>query len=147
MSCGSAQPPSAARCGLARRHVDPRDGLGGRGDLRRGGDRERGQLLEMRGLRRQRMPAGLDHAARFLVQLGRVEAHDAGQRLAMGEAAVGRHQPVGVPRRDLDMIAEHRVVADLERAIAGRSRYRASSAAIARRPFDAASRNSSSAAS
>jgi hypothetical protein len=38
----------------------------------------------------------------------------------MGEAAVGRHQLVGVPRRNLDMIAEHRIVPDLERRDAGR---------------------------
>ena len=107
---------------VARGDVDPGDRLGGRGDLRRRGDRQRGQLLGVRGLGGERMRAGLDHAARFFVQLGRVEADDAGQRLAMGEAAVGRHQPVGVPGRDLDMIAEHGVVADLERAMPVASR-------------------------
>ena len=87
---------------------------------RRGGHRERGQFLEMRGLGGERMGAGLDHPARLRVEVGRVEADDAGQRLAVGEAAVRRHQPVGVPRRDLDMIAEHGIVADLERRDAGR---------------------------
>ena len=79
-----------------------------------------GQLLGMRGFGGERMRPGLDDAARFLVQLGRVEADHSGQRLAMGEAAVRRHQPVGVPGGDFDVIAEHGVVADLERRNAGR---------------------------
>ena len=102
--------------GVARGDVDAGDGLRGRGDLRRGGHGQRSQFLGMRGFRGERMRAGLDHAARFLVQLGRVETDDAGERLAMGEAAIRRHQPLGMPGRDLDMIAEHRIVADLERA-------------------------------
>ncbi len=106
--------------GVAGGDVDAGDGVGGGGDLRCGGDREDGQLLGVRGFGGERMAAGFDHPARLLVQLGRVEADHAGERLAMGEAAVGAHQPVGVPRRDLDMIAEHRIVADLERADAGR---------------------------
>ena len=76
----------------------------------------------MRGLGGERVGAGLDHLLRLLVQLGRVEADHAGEGLAVGEAAVRRHQPVGVPRRHLDMIAEHGVVADLERAIPVASR-------------------------
>ena len=80
----------------------------------------RGQLLGMRGFGGERMRAGLDHAARFFVQFGRVEADHAGQRLAVGEAAVGRHQLVGVPRGDFDVIAEHGIVPDLERRDAGR---------------------------
>ena len=79
-----------------------------------------GQLLGMRGFGGERVRAGLDDAARFLVQFGRIEADHAGERLAMGEAAVGRHQPVGVPGRHFDVIAEHRIVPDLERADAGR---------------------------
>ena len=54
------------------------------------------------------------------MQVGRVEADHAGQRLAVGEAAVRRHQPVGVARGDFDMIAEHGIVADLERRDPGR---------------------------
>src|SRR4051795_9442991 len=53
------------------------------------------------------------------MKLGGVEADDSGERLAVGEAAVGRHEPLGVPGGDFDMIAEDRVVADLERADAG----------------------------
>ncbi len=116
VSCGSAPAAFGRAMGVARRNVDAGDGLCRRGDLRRRGDRQRGQLLGVRGFGGQRVAAGLDHPARFLVQLGRVEAHDAGQRLAVREAAVRRHQPVGMPGRDLDMIAEHRIVADLQRA-------------------------------
>src|SRR4051794_27383226 len=50
------------------------------------------------------------------MKLGGVEADDSGERLAGGEAAVGRHEPLGVPGGDFDMIAEDRVVADLEGA-------------------------------
>ena len=57
---------------------------------------------------------------RLVVKLGRVEADDAGERLAVGEAAVGRHQLVGMPRGHFDMIAENGVVPDLERADGGR---------------------------
>src|SRR3546814_18568132 len=39
--------------------------------------------------------------------------------LAVGEARFGRHQRVGMFRGYLDMIAEHAIVADLERGDAG----------------------------
>ena len=74
----------------------------------------------MRGLGGECMSAGLDHPARFLVKLGRIEAHHAGKRLAVGEAAVGRHQPIGLLGRHFDVIAEDGIVADLQRADAGR---------------------------
>ena len=54
------------------------------------------------------------------MQLGRVESHHAGQRLAVGEAAIGRHQPVCVLGGNLDMIAQHGIVPDLQRAIPSR---------------------------
>ena len=106
--------------GMARGDVDPGDRLGGRGDRRRRGNRQRGQLLGMRGLGGQRVAAGLDHPRRLGVQVGRIEAHHPGQRLAMGEA---RPAPSAARRAcagNLDMIAEHRIVADLERRDAGR---------------------------
>ena len=60
----------------------------------------------------------------------------------------GRHQPVGVPRRHLDMEAEHVVVADLERRDAGLASGSAPRApAIARRPSPPVARSASSAAS
>ena len=83
--------------GMACRDVDPGDRFGGAGICAAAATARR-QLLGMRSLGGERVAAGLDHPARFRVQFGRVEAHHAGQRLAVGEAAVGRHQPVGVPR-------------------------------------------------
>ena len=106
--------------GIARGDVEPGDGVGGGGDARRGGDGQGGQFLGVGGLGGERVRAGLDHAARLAVEVGRIEAHHPGQGLAVGEAAVGGHQPVGVARGDFDMIAEHGVVADLERGDAGR---------------------------
>ncbi len=67
----------------------------------------------------QRMPPRLRDAPGFLMQIDRVEAHDARQRLAMGKAAVGLHQRVGGAGGDFDMIAEHAIMADLEGGDAG----------------------------
>ena len=100
--------------------IDARNCLGGCGDLRSRAHGQRCQLLRVRGLGCQPMRASLDHSRRFLMKLRRIEAHDPSERLAMSEAAVRRHQPVGVLRRDLDMIAEHGVVPDLQRADPGR---------------------------
>ena len=105
---------------IAGGDVDPRQCGGGRGDGGGSAKHQRGQFLGMGSFGGQRMGACLDHARRFLVQLGRIEADDPRQCLAMGEAAVRRHQPVGVAGRDFDMIAEDRIVADLERTDAGR---------------------------
>src|SRR3546814_15897768 len=69
----------------------------------------------MRGLGGERVRARLPDLERGLVQIGGVETHHARERLAVGEAAVGLHQRVGVARGHLDMIAEDVVVADLER--------------------------------
>ena len=109
MSCGRRPAAFGRALGMAGGDVDPGDGVGGGGDLRRGGERERGQLLGMRGFGGERVRAGLDHPARFLVQLGRIEADHAGERLAVGEAAVRRHQLVGMPGAKLrhDSRARH----------------------------------------
>ena len=64
--------------------------------------------------------ARLDHPARLGMQVGRIEPHHPGQGLAVGEAAVRHHQPVGVARGDFDMVAEHRIVPDLQRRDPGR---------------------------
>ncbi len=80
----------------------------------------RRQFFEMGGLGGERVGARLDHPARFGMEIGRIEAHDPGQRLAMGKARVGRHQPVGMPRADFDVIAKNCVVTDLQRRNAGR---------------------------
>jgi hypothetical protein len=105
--------------GLAGGDVDPGERGGGRGDaLARGGDFGH-QRLEMRFLGGERVAAGFGDAARLLVQVERVEAHRAGHRLAVGEAAIRGHQGIGVAARDFDEVAEHPVVADLERGDAG----------------------------
>ena len=44
---------------------------------------------------RERMPAGFDHPRGFGVEVGRIEPHHAGQGLAVGEARIRGHQPVG----------------------------------------------------
>ena len=74
----------------------------------------------MRGFGGKRMVVGVGNLLREPGKLHRAEADDAGQRLAVEEAAVDPHQRVGMLRRDLDMIAEDVVVADAERADAGR---------------------------
>ena len=58
------------------------------------------------------MRTGFDNACRFGVEVGRVEADDPGQCLAMSKAAVVAHQAIGVLCRYLDVIAKHGVVAD-----------------------------------
>src|ERR1700709_2217102 len=73
----------------------------------------------MRLLGGERVRAGLPDLKRELVQRRGVEAGDAGERLAVGEAAVRAHQRVGMFGADLDMIAEHAIVADLEAGDAG----------------------------
>src|SRR5437763_9814131 len=91
---------------MARGNIDAGDRFGGCGDLRSRSDSKRRQLLGMRSLCGERMAAGFDHPARFLVQLGRVEADDAGQRLALSEAAAAVPQSVGVSRGHFDVITE-----------------------------------------
>src|SRR4029079_9284504 len=63
----------------------------------------------------ERVGTRLYDTARFFVEFGRVEANHAGKRLAVGENAVGLLQRVCVPRGDVDVIAEHGVVTNLER--------------------------------
>ncbi len=68
-------------------------------------------------LERQRLVGGRGDPALQLAQLDRGEAHGAGQRLAVDEGLrrLAGHQLVGVGRRHLDVVAEHVVVADLQR--------------------------------
>ena len=103
------------RVGGRRGDVDPREHVAARGDRLAALGRGFGQRFEMRSFGCHRMHPRLGHARRRFVQIRRVEANDARQRLPMGEARSGRHQRIGVARRHLDMIAEHAIVADLER--------------------------------
>ena len=77
----------------------------------------RGQLLEGLELDAERAVGGAGDLGFELAELGGGEAHLAGQRLAVDEGRVERrrHQLVAVLRRHLDEIAEHVVVADLQR--------------------------------
>ena len=120
--------------GMACRDVDPRNGVRRGGDLRSGGDGQSAELLGVRGFRSKGAASGLDHLCGFLMQLGRVESHHAGQSLAVGEAAIGRHEAVRVLCGDLDMIAQHGVVPDLQ----GRDTRRVAITAFERRDRAAA---------
>ncbi len=95
--------------------IKPGQRIGGGGNRRAPGERQRGQFLEMRRFRRQRMRTGLCHFERHFVQVGRVEAHRTRHRLAVGESAPLAQQRVAMPRGHFDMIAKHRIVADLQR--------------------------------
>ena len=70
----------------------------------------------------QRAVGGLGDARLELGQLGRGEAHHVGERLAVDEQLDMRRlaQDGAMQRGDLDEIAEHVVVADLQRFDAGR---------------------------
>ena len=99
--------------------VEAREHVAARGDRFAARDGGVGQRFEMRQLGGDGVNARLRHAARRLVQIRRVEADDPRERLAVGKARFGCHQRIGMFRRHLDMIAEHAVVADLERGDAG----------------------------
>ena len=68
---------------------------------------------------RQRMRACLRDARGLLVQAERIEADRARHGLAVGKAAIRRHQLVAVLGGHFDEIAQHLVVLDLERGGAG----------------------------
>ncbi len=105
--------------GQPARDIQPGQRVRRRGDPFARGERGGGQFLQMRGLGGQRMGARLRDLAGDLVQLGRVEADHARQRLAMGKARIRLHQRVGRACGHLDMIAEHAIVTDLQRGDAG----------------------------
>ena len=92
---------------------------------------------------RQRAIGGLGDARLELGQLGGGEAHDIGERLAVDEQLDMRRlaQDGAMQRGDLDEIAEHVVVAHLQRFDAGRlgvSRLQAGddlAAAVAQAPL------------
>ena len=81
-----------------------------------------GEPLEDLELERQRAVGRVGDLGFELAELGGGEAHLAGERLAMDEGRVERRgeQLFAVLRGDLDEIAEHVVVPDLQRADAGR---------------------------
>ena len=87
-------------------------------DPARRGRHLRGELVESLELDAERAVGGARDFGFELAQLRRREADLAGERLAVDEGRVERrrHQPLAVLRGDLDEIAEHVVVANLERA-------------------------------
>ena len=76
-----------------------------------------GEAIENLKLQRQRALGGVGDLRFQLAKFGGGEAHLPGQRLAMDEGRVERraHQLVAVLRGDVDEIAEHVVVPDLQR--------------------------------
>ena len=66
------------------------------------------------------MGTRLRYAQRLFVQVGRVEPDHAGERLPVGKARIFRHQTIAVPGGNLNEIAEHGVMLDLERIDRGR---------------------------
>ncbi len=102
-SAGRHQPPSAARSASAAATSSRASASAVAAIASARASAASVSCLEMRGLGGERMGAGLADPQRLLVQIGRVEADDAGQGLAVGEARIRRHQPVGVARRHLDM--------------------------------------------
>ena len=78
------------------------------------------QLLEMRGFGGQCMGTGLRYPHGFFVEVGRIEPHHPGERLAMGEAGILRHQAIAMPSGHFDEITEHGIMLDLERVDPGR---------------------------
>ncbi len=86
-----------------------------------GCERHGAEPLEDFELEPERAVAGVGDLGLDLAEFGRGEANLASQCLAMDEGRVQRrrHQLVAVLRGDLDEIAEHIVVPDLERLDAG----------------------------
>ena len=87
---GRHQPPSAARSASAAATSSRASASAAAAIGSARAQRGRDQLLEMGGLGGERMGAGLADPQRLLVQVGRVEADHAGQRLAVGEARIRR---------------------------------------------------------
>ena len=101
--------------GLPSRNIEPRQRLRGSGNGLAGLDRLADQFLEVRFLRCQCVTACFGNPAGFFVQCQRVETHGPGHGLTMGKTAVRGHQCIGVLGGNLNKIAQHAIVADLER--------------------------------
>ena len=99
--------------GQRRGHIQPGDGAGGQGDGVGMGRHLADQVAEQRQLHRQRLVGGAGEFLFQLAQFHRGETHRARHGLAMDEILVGQ-QLVAVIGRDLDEIAQHIVVLDLQ---------------------------------
>ena len=105
--------------GPASRYIDPSQRLCGGGDRFARFHDLPAQILEMRFFCCLRVRPCLRDATCLLVQAERVEPYRARHRLAMGEAAVRRHQRIAMPGRNLDKITKHLVVLDFQRGDTG----------------------------
>ena len=120
------RPRAARNCRRPRvlparlRHRAPQRHARRRAD-RRWLQRHRAEPLEDFQLEPERAVAGIGDLGFDLAEFGCGEAHLSGQRLAMDEGRIQRrrHQPVAMLRRDLDEIAQHIVVPDLQALDAG----------------------------
>ncbi len=109
-------------CGQRGGDIDHGKRFGCRLDLCARGRDGCGEALEDFEFQPERAVGRIGDLGLKLAELRRGEAHLAGERLAMDEAGVERRseQLLAVLRRDVDEIAEHVVVPDLQRADAGR---------------------------
>ena len=99
--------------------VEARKRGGGGGDAGGVGQRRFAQFFQMRGFGGERVIGGLGDFRAEFAQFRRGEADGAGHGLAVDEAAVDAQQRIGALGGDFDVIAEHIVVADLQRRDAG----------------------------
>ncbi len=106
--------PTAFRCALRQRggKVDHGERGGGRGDFTAPRHHFTDQILEEPQFERERPLGGAGDLALQLGQLRRRVAHRAGHRLAVDELGAELRRVRG---RDLDVIADHVVVADAQR--------------------------------
>ncbi len=99
-----------------RRHIQRRQRFSGLGDTCRLGQSPRRQRLEHLQFQRQGAITGLRDAAFQFTQFRRGIAHRIGHGLAMDEAWP---HTIRMARRDLDVVAEHVIMPDLEAGNAG----------------------------
>ena len=109
------------KMGERARHIEPRQRFGAGFDASALGEHGGGQTVENLQLEAERAVGGAGDLGVQLAELGGGETHLAGERLAVNEGRVERRreQLVAVLRGDLDEIAEHVVVPDLQALDAG----------------------------
>ena len=115
-----APAPLGSAFGQRRCNIDPRQGIGACRNRIAAVQDMLDQFLQMRRFCRQRMARRLRNPQCLLMQFRRVKPHCACHRLPMGKAAACRHQRVAIFRWYFDKIAEHAIVAYLQRGYARR---------------------------
>ena len=116
-ACGRHQPPSAARSAWLGGDVDPGDARRRSAAIARRGARRRARSVprDARPRRRARGRRPRRPAPPRSCRSGELKRTTPARVWRWVKPLIRRHQPVGVPGRHLDMIAEHGIVADLER--------------------------------